>query len=39
MLPLVKKSLPDFRPVFEQYGNDLKRAAEYEVQADKVHHP
>jgi hypothetical protein len=28
MLPLVKGSLPDFGPVFEQYANDLKREAE-----------
>jgi len=28
MLPLVKKSLPDFRPIFERYANDLKREAE-----------
>jgi hypothetical protein len=28
MLPLVKSSMPDFVPVFERYGNDLKRAAE-----------
>ena len=28
MLPLVKGSLPDFRPVFERYPNDLKHEAE-----------
>jgi len=28
MLPLVKGSMPDFGPVFEQYASDLKRAAE-----------
>ena len=28
MLPLVKGSLPDFRPIFERYANDLKREAE-----------
>ena len=28
MLPLVKKSLPDFRPIFERYAGDLKREAE-----------
>lgn len=28
MLPLVKGSLPDFRPVFESYANDLRREAE-----------
>lgn len=28
MLPLVKGSLPDFRPVFERYANDLKHEAE-----------
>jgi hypothetical protein len=28
MLPLVKGSMPDFGPVFERYGNDLKREAE-----------
>jgi hypothetical protein len=28
MLPMIKKSLPDFRPVFEQYASDLKTEAE-----------
>ncbi len=28
MLPLIKGSLPDFRPAFDQYAADLKRAAE-----------
>jgi hypothetical protein len=28
MLPLVKRSLPDFGPVFEAYAADLRRAAE-----------
>jgi hypothetical protein len=28
MLPLIKKSLPDFAPAFEQYATDLKREAE-----------
>ena len=28
MLPLVKRSLPDFRPVFERYAGDLQREAE-----------
>ncbi|MEO8704967.1 MAG: SRPBCC domain-containing protein [Kofleriaceae bacterium] len=28
MLPLVKRSLPDFTPVFEAYATDLQRAAE-----------
>ncbi|ACY13825.1 SRPBCC domain-containing protein [Haliangium ochraceum] len=28
MLPMIKKSLPDFGPVFEQYAQDLKRACE-----------
>jgi len=28
MLPLIRKSLPDFGPPFEQYARDLKRAAE-----------
>jgi hypothetical protein len=28
MLPLVKGSMPDFVPVFERYGDDLKRDAE-----------
>jgi hypothetical protein len=28
MLPLIKKSLPDFGPIFTRYANDLKRAAE-----------
>jgi hypothetical protein len=29
MLPLVKRSLPDFGPVFERYAKDLKREAEH----------
>lgn len=28
MLPLVKRSFPDFRPIFAQYANDLRREAE-----------
>jgi hypothetical protein len=28
MLPMVKGSLPDFGPAFEQYAADLKREAE-----------
>jgi hypothetical protein len=28
LLPLIKGSLPDFRPIFERYANDLKREAE-----------
>ncbi len=28
MLPLIKSSLPDFRPSFEQIASDLKQAAE-----------
>jgi hypothetical protein len=28
MLPLVKRSLPDFQPIFERYASDLKREAE-----------
>ena len=28
MMPLVKRSLPDFRPIFERYANDLKHEAE-----------
>lgn len=28
MLPLVKRALPDFGPVFERYASDLKREAE-----------
>jgi hypothetical protein len=28
MLPLIKGSLPDFRPVFDRYAADLKRACE-----------
>jgi len=27
-LPLAKNSLPDFRPIFERYANDLKQEAE-----------
>jgi hypothetical protein len=28
MLPLIKGSLPDFKPIFERYASDLKREAE-----------
>lgn len=28
MLPMIKSSLPDFKPNFEQYVSDLKKAAE-----------
>lgn len=28
MLPMIKGSLPDFKPNFEQYASDLKKAAE-----------
>jgi hypothetical protein len=28
MLPLIKKSLPDFGPIFDRYARDLKQAAE-----------
>jgi hypothetical protein len=28
ILPLMKRSLPDFGPIFERYANDLKREAE-----------
>jgi hypothetical protein len=28
MLPLIKGSLPDFRPIFERYATDLKNEAE-----------
>ncbi|MEO8200062.1 MAG: SRPBCC domain-containing protein [Gemmatimonadota bacterium] len=28
MIPLVRKSLPDFGPIFAQYANDLKHEAE-----------
>lgn len=28
MLPMIKGSLPDFRPVFDTYAGDLKRACE-----------
>jgi hypothetical protein len=31
MLPMIKGSLPDFRPTFETYAADLKRAAERSV--------
>lgn len=31
MLPMIKGSLPDFGPVFEQYAADLKREAETAV--------
>jgi hypothetical protein len=29
MLPLAKRAMPDFGPVFTTYANDLKRAAEH----------
>jgi hypothetical protein len=29
MLPFVKRSLPDFGPIFARYASDLKRAIEY----------
>ena len=32
MLPMIRKSLPDFAPAFETYAADLKRAAEKEPQ-------
>jgi hypothetical protein len=28
MLPLAKKTMPDFGPIFERYANDLKKEAE-----------
>jgi hypothetical protein len=28
MLPLIRGSLPDFAPVFDQYAADLKRVCE-----------
>jgi hypothetical protein len=28
LLPLLRRSLPDFRPAFEQYAHDLKNASE-----------
>jgi hypothetical protein len=28
MLPMIRRSLPDFAPVFEAYVEDLRRAAE-----------
>lgn len=28
MLPMIRRSLPDFRPTFEQFAADLKQAAE-----------
>jgi hypothetical protein len=28
MLPMIRRSLPDFGPPFEKYAADLKRAAE-----------
>lgn len=36
MLPLIKKSLPDFRPVFERYASDLRNEAE-RVDAERNH--
>ena len=32
ILPLVKGSLPDFRPIFERFASDLKREAERATQ-------
>lgn len=32
ILPLVKGSLPDFRPIFERFANDLRREAERATQ-------
>jgi len=28
LMPLLRRSLPDFRPIFERYASDLKREAE-----------
>lgn len=28
MIPFIRRSLPDFRPIFARYANDLKREAE-----------
>jgi hypothetical protein len=28
MLPLARRSMPDFGPIYERYADDLKRAAE-----------
>jgi hypothetical protein len=28
LVPFIRRSLPDFRPIFERYANDLKREAE-----------
>ncbi|MFL5477108.1 MAG: SRPBCC family protein [Gemmatimonadales bacterium] len=33
LLPLVGRSMPDFRPIFERFAQDLKRAAEQPVEA------
>jgi hypothetical protein len=33
MLPLVKRSLPDFGPIFERYAADLKNEAERPIVA------
>jgi hypothetical protein len=30
MLPMIKRSLPDFRPVFDTYAADLKRVSEHQ---------
>ena len=38
MLPLVRRSLPDFGPVFATFARDLKREAEREGSV-RVHHP
>jgi hypothetical protein len=34
MLPMIKGSLPDFGPPFEQYAADLKREAEARGRTD-----
>jgi len=34
MLPLIGRSMPDFKPIFERYAEDLKREAEREVGPD-----
>ena len=33
MLPHIKRSLPDFKPIFARYADDLKREAEQAAKA------
>ncbi len=39
MLPMIRKSLPDFGPAFETFASDLKRAAEQPAAPIEVERP